>query len=44
MEEPKNNTAESIRNEKIKLLDNIRKINYEKDIVRGGSTQNLKIK
>ena len=39
MEEPKKNTAESIRNEKIKLLDNIRKINYEKDIVRGQYTR-----
>ena len=39
MEEPKNNTAESIRNEKIKLLDNIRKINYKKDIVRGQYTK-----
>ena len=35
MEEPNQNSSESIRNEKIKVLNNIRKINFKDDMIRG---------
>ena len=35
MDEPENNSPESIRDEKIKILNQIRKINHQTDIVRG---------
>lgn len=48
MEEPKVKSAESIRNEKVNVLNNIRKINSNDDVVRGQylssktSTKNFK--
>ena len=38
MEEPNKNSPESIRNEKIKVLKKIRKLNFNNDIVRGQYT------
>ena len=38
MEEPIENSPESIRNEKIKVLKKIRKLNFQDDIVRGQYT------
>ena len=38
MEEPKKNSPESIRNEKINVLKRIRKLNFQDDIVRGQYT------
>ena len=38
MNEPKENSPESIRNEKIKVLKKIRKLNFQDDIVRGQYT------
>ena len=35
MEEPEIKSAESIRNEKVNVLNNIRKINYADDVIRG---------
>ena len=39
MEEPKENSSESIRDEKIKVLKKIKSIDYEAHIVRGQYTR-----
>ncbi len=41
MEEPEKNTSESIRNEKIKVLNKIRKLNYKEDVIRGQYTSSV---
>ena len=38
MDEPKDSSSESIRNEKINVLNKIRKINFKEDIIRGQYT------
>ena len=43
MDEPENNSPESIRDEKIKILNQIRKIDHKTDIVRG-PVSSIKIK
>ena len=35
MDDPKNNTSEDIRNEKLKVLQKIKKLDFKKNIVRG---------
>ena len=39
MDEPKDNSSESIRNEKINVLNKIRKIDFQDDIIRGQYTE-----